>query len=81
SCVEFTVSLRDHNNEVVRNRRVILAPVLLYQNGRQVPDQSILSIVGDSRQLVMEAGEGSTHLKMRINEVSRSHQKQLFVIK
>ena len=81
SCVEFVVSLRDHNNNIVQNRRVQLAPELLYENGRRkVPAQSILSVVGDQRQLVI-GPDGRTTLKMRINEVSRSHQKQLFVIK
>jgi hypothetical protein len=38
-------------------------------------------VVGDARQLNIETSSGYTVLKLHINEVSRSHQKQNFVIR
>jgi hypothetical protein len=38
-------------------------------------------VVGDARQLNIDTSSGYTVLKLRINEVSRSHQKQNFVIR
>ena len=81
SCVEFSVSLRDYKNDIVRTRKVPLKAILMYENGGMAPDQSILRVVGDARQLSIETSSGYTVLKLRINEVSRSHQKQNFVIR
>ena len=76
-----SVSLRDYKNDIVRTRKVPLKAILMYENGGMAPDQSILRVVGDARQLNIETSSGYTVLKLRINEVSRSHQKQNFVIR
>jgi hypothetical protein len=76
-----SVSLRDNKNDIVRIRKVPLKAILMYENGGMAPDQSILRVVGDARQLNIDTSSGYTVLKLRINEVSRSHQKQNFVIR
>lgn len=79
SCIEIYVSLRDHANDIVRGQTIPVKAVLLYDKSyREVVDQSILVSL-DSRMVIGPSGESV--LKFRIEEVSRNHQKQLFVIR
>jgi hypothetical protein len=79
SCIELHVSLRDHVNEVVRGQTVPVKAILQYDKSfREVVDQSILTSL-DNRMQIGPSGEAV--LKFRIEEVSRNHQKQLFIIK
>lgn len=79
SCIELHISLRDHANEIVRGQTVPVKAILLYDKSfREVIDQSILVSL-DNRMSIGPSGEAV--LKFRIEEVSRNHQKQLFIIK
>ena len=79
SCIEMRVSLRDHENQIIRGQVVNIKATLQYDKTFQdVLNQTIL-VVMDTPLVVGKTGE--CILKFRIEEVSRNHMKQLFVIK
>eukprot|EP01041_Mallomonas_annulata_P001517 gene1517-2917_t len=75
--IDMSVTLLDHNQEKVTDRRIQLKLTLLYENGQDVPKQDILRLDNESR-LFIDENTGETCLRFRIDEVSRSHQRQLF---
>jgi hypothetical protein len=79
NCVEMQVHLIDREGVEVTNRRVPLRLVLLYNNLSRVQNQEILKLSPDSKLSVDE--EGKATLRVRIEEVSKNHQKQAFRIK
>jgi len=76
--MEMNVNLLDSNSKCVGDKRVRVKLILLYENGNVVPKQDILKVNNESRTYIDENGQVS--IKFRIEEVSRSHQKQLFMI-
>lgn len=48
-CIELTIRLKDHNDDVIVERRVPLKVVLLYADGNKVIKQEILKISPDSK--------------------------------
>lgn len=51
-CIELNISLRDHNNDKIVERKVPLKVVLLYADGNPVLKQEILKISPDSKLLL-----------------------------
>jgi hypothetical protein len=76
NCIDLPVSLVDDHQRVVKSRRVPLKLMLLYEGGAVCVKQEILKIHGAA--VVGETGQSI--IRVRIEEVSRSHQKQNFVI-
>ena len=76
--IDFLVILKDSKNEIVTGRKVHLKLVLLYENGQVVPKQEILRLGQDVRAIIDETGRVT--IRFRIEEVSRSHQKQKFIV-
>ncbi|CAM9293819.1 unnamed protein product [Phaeothamnion confervicola] len=79
NCVELRVMLRDANQMTVRRRTVPLKLVLLYESLQRVHNQDILKLSPDSKLAIGE--DGTANLRVRIEEVSKNHQKQAFRIK
>mmetsp|Transcript_724 Transcript_724/g.733 ORF Transcript_724/g.733 Transcript_724/m.733 type:complete len:356 (-) Transcript_724:1505-2572(-) len=75
--IDMSVSLYDSSDAKVFNRRIHLKLTLQYENGQDCPRQEILRLNSDSR-LYIDETTGEALLRFRIDEVSRSHQKQLF---
>jgi hypothetical protein len=76
NCIELPVQLIDQHSKLVKTRRVPLKLTLLYENGTPVPKQDILRNCS-----TMAIGETGQHVcRIRIEEVSRSHQKQNFQV-
>jgi len=76
--MEMSVKLVDHRNVNVTARRVPLKMSLFYENGIMVPKQDILKVEGE---LIILERKGDTTIRFRIEEVSRSHQRQKFFIR
>ena len=74
----MSVSLYGQDDILITDKRIHLRLVLLYEGGQTVPKQEILKINHDSKLFIDETGPAI--LKFRIDEVSRSHQRQLFCI-
>eukprot|EP00611_Tribonema_gayanum_P026934 TRINITY_DN6528_c0_g1_i1.p1 TRINITY_DN6528_c0_g1~~TRINITY_DN6528_c0_g1_i1.p1 ORF type:complete len:371 (-),score=137.85 TRINITY_DN6528_c0_g1_i1:680-1792(-) len=79
NCVEMQVHLLDKDGHEVTTRRVKLRLVLLYDNLGRVQNQEILKLSPDSKMAIDD--EGKAMLRLRIEEVSKNHQKQAFRIK
>lgn len=77
-CIDLTVTLRDHNNELIVARKVPLRVTLLYESGHQVLKQDILKINPENKLMIDETGKAL--LRLRIEDVSKNHQKQLFTV-
>jgi len=77
--MDLTVNLLSANGCHVSGRRVPLKIFLMYENGQPVLKQEVLSLSPDCRLLIEEGG-GSCVLKVRINDVSKNHQRQRFRI-
>jgi len=76
--MEMSVKLVDHRNVNVTARRVPLKMSLFYENGIMVPKQDILKVEGE---LIILERKGDTTIRFRIEEVSRSHQRQKFFVR
>lgn len=61
----------------VKSRRVPLRLVLMYDNMQRVQNQEILKLSPDSKLVIDEHGKAT--LRVRIEEVSKNHQKQVTV--
>lgn len=59
----------------VKSRRVPLRLVLMYDNMHRVQNQEILKLSPDSKLVIDEHGKAT--LRVRIEEVSKNHQKQV----
>lgn len=75
--LKLPIRLVNNKNQNVLNRRVYLSLTLYYENGTIVPRQEILNV---GNQTVI-GDPGHATIMFRIEEVSRSHQNQNFVIK
>eukprot|EP00613_Pedinella_sp_CCMP2098_P037462 CAMPEP_0171808822 /NCGR_PEP_ID=MMETSP0991-20121206/76605_1 /TAXON_ID=483369 /ORGANISM="non described non described, Strain CCMP2098" /LENGTH=321 /DNA_ID=CAMNT_0012421799 /DNA_START=22 /DNA_END=983 /DNA_ORIENTATION=- len=79
--IPLTVRLVDGSGRTVTGREVSLALFLLYEDGhKMVPKQSVLRAHESSANKI-DKRTGKATLKVRIEEVSRSHQHQDFQIK
>jgi hypothetical protein len=76
NCIDLHVNLVDNHQQIVKSRRVPLKLTLLYEGGNPCLKQEILRVHGAA--VVGETGQSL--IRVRIEEVSRSHQKQSFVI-
>jgi hypothetical protein len=76
NCIDLHVNLVDNHQQIVKSRRVPLKLTLLYEGGNHCLKQDILRVHGTA--VVGETGQSL--VRVRIEEVSRSHQKQSFVI-
>ena len=77
AAMELSVKLVNEKNEIVRDRYVPLKALLLYEGGKEVYDQKILH----SKNIRMAVDRtGQATLNFRIEDVSKNHQKQQFVI-
>jgi len=73
--------LTDQHNNIVTDREVPLRVVLTYEGDpdAEVKNQSILKLSNDTIPKVSR--DGRVFLKVRIEEVSKNHQKQAFCVK
>ena len=78
NCIEMCINLIDSTKMNILNKKVQLRLTLLYESGLIVPRQDVLKLNPDSKMFIDDSG--SAVIKFRIEEVSRSHQKQLFCI-
>lgn len=62
----------------MKSRRVPLRLVLMYDNMHRVQNQEILKLSPDSKLVIDEHGKAT--LRVRIEEVSKNHQKQVLVL-
>lgn len=69
------VHLLGPNGGEVKSRRVPLRLVLMYDNMHRVQNQEILKLSPDSKLVIDEHGKAT--LRVRIEEVSKNHQKQV----
>jgi hypothetical protein len=76
--IELEVRLVDENDTLVVDKDLMLMPVLLYEGGAKVSDQSILTMSNDKSALRLS--HGKTVVKFRINQVSTKHCNQKFCI-
>ena len=84
-CIDLKIVLKDHNNQIVRNRKVKLKVTLCYFGGAIVNAQDLLTLSSDSRLMIEDHNSnvqiaGETQIKYRINEVSKTHQSQPFCV-
>lgn len=78
--IEFKVSLVDAAGQpAIHFREVAITPILHYENGQEVADQSILQTADEKGHLIIQGAEVKD-LKFRINQVSSKHLNQAFVI-
>jgi hypothetical protein len=77
-CIDLSVTLQDQNNELIVARKVPLRVTLLYESGHHVLKQDILKINPENKLLIDETGRAL--LRLRIEDVSKNHQKQLFTV-
>ena len=77
--LKITVRLMNHRDEIVINRRVHLLVTILYENNETpISNQEILTL---GSQALIIGDPGFTTVLLRIEEVSRCHQNQNFVIR
>lgn len=76
--ITLHLQLVNENNYLVKARHVPLHLSLLYSCGSSVPNQNLLKYT-PANPRISENGEIIIHF--RIEEVSRSHQNQLFMIR
>jgi len=79
NCIEMFVYLKDRDGQEVNNRKVKLRLVLLYEIMDKVQNQEILKLSPDCKTTTGD--EGKAMLKLRIEEVSKNHQRQAFRVK
>ena len=77
-CIDLFVNLRDHNDELIVARKVPLKVTLQYDSGQNVVKQDILKINPENKLLIDESGRAL--LRLRIDDVSKNHQKQQFMV-
>jgi hypothetical protein len=75
--IELEVSLVDGAGRLVRSRPIPLRLLLTYAGGEVVLNQDILQISPDCKLFV---DSGTASLRVRINDISKNHQKRLFVV-
>ena len=75
-CAFAQVHLLGSSGEEVKSRRVPLRLVLMYENMHRVHNQEILKLSPDSKLVIDDQGKAT--LRVRIEEVSKNHQKQVW---
>lgn len=78
-CMMVDVALVDADGRVVQNREVPLRVLLRYENDLEVKNQGLLKVNND--QLVEIGKSGKCSMKVRIEDVSKNHQKQNFILR
>ncbi len=86
NCVEFGVRLVDSEGRAVLDRNIQLHLTLLYRNMHPVANQDILKVFPFSEWSLNPQSDGAksqsgVNFRVRIEEVSRHHQKQAFRIR
>lgn len=76
--IDYIVTLRDINANIVKNQKVFIKVQLLYENGEMVGIQQILDILPSSKTQIDCSNPAI--IKFRINEVSNRHRGQLFQV-
>jgi hypothetical protein len=66
-CIELNIALRDHNDDVIVERKVPLKVVLLYADGNVVLKQEILKISPDSKLHLGMKFANTSPTKMNMN--------------
>lgn len=81
-CISIHALLVDSEDRPVSGREVPLKVTLCYEGDEhmEVKNQSILKFPSETT-VNRVASDGSVELKVRVEEVSKNHQKQAFVIK
>jgi hypothetical protein len=77
--MKLCLQLVNENNFLIKSRHVPLTLSLHYSCGTLVPNQTLLKSTPTLPQIIETTGEVIIHF--RIEEVSRSHQNQLFVVR
>eukprot|EP00466_Bigelowiella_natans_P016518 jgi/Bigna1/72314/fgenesh1_pg.19_\ len=79
--IPINAVLEDHDGKVVLKREVPLRVILTYDGDAEteVKNQQILKLSTDSMKKI--ESNGTALLKIRIEEVSKNHQKQAFCVK
>lgn len=77
-CIEMTIQMEDRDGNPVTERRVPLRITLLYENRTVVQKQDVLKISPDSSRAIEN---GVAQLRLRLEDVSKNHQKQRFAIR
>eukprot|EP01034_Spumella_vulgaris_P031174 gene31174-38521_t len=78
NCIDVHVRLVDQNGNLVTTRSVPLRLTLQYASGENVLKQDLLVVMPDSSMSVEKSG--CALIKLRINDVSKNHQRQQFHI-
>eukprot|EP01038_Epipyxis_sp_PR26KG_P010584 gene10584-14217_t len=79
SCIDVAVKLIDANNQLVTTRVVPLKIGLYYTSGEAVAKQDLLVVQPESILSIDESGHAN--IKLRVNDVSKNHQRQHFYIR
>jgi hypothetical protein len=81
NCVEFLVQLFDCNNHKVPSsrRHVQLKFLLLYEDETLVSQQDICKMVPEDQVATIDEN-GEAFVRLRIEDVSKNHEKKNFVI-
>lgn len=78
--IETVVSLRDHNGGLIRNRNVPLKFSLVYESNLNTPlSEELFKTASNGRYTIGTTGE--VLISFRIEQVSRSHQHNKFILK
>lgn len=77
-CIEMNINMEDREGNPVLDRRIPLRITLLYENRTVVQKQDVLKISPDSSRVIEN---GSAQLRLRLEDVSKNHQKQRFAIR
>ena len=83
--MEVFVAIYDKDGQLKTGENIPLNPVLCYKVDKEVPEskvanQEILRILGSSN-VVLDKDTGRTRLRFRVEDVSKNHQGQDFILK
>lgn len=76
--IDLKINLIGPNGDLVLNHPVPLKLTLTYASGEHVINQDLLQLAPDSKLIVDESGRAL--VRVRINDISKNHQKQLFCV-
>lgn len=79
--LDATISLFDSQQEPISHIEVPLHVSLYYQSKMKVLGQDVLRLVGSPDQLAISPTQPKATLSVRIEDVSKNHQGQNFVVK
>jgi hypothetical protein len=82
--MEVFASMYDKDGQIKTGEQIPLLPVLCYQTEGRLPDtvanQDILRTLG-SNKIVLDKDTGKARIRFRVEDVSKNHQGQDFVLK